>query len=994
MHSLDTLNYRCHTVALLGNTADGRGSSSPDTLSFTDIRELDIPATRAFRSRITAKAPTPSPILRTPFQAGTMARGTVHEAQPVARLLQRASFLCLRGRHDDALAVAKEALRSASLRDPDSDSSRKLQAQCLTQMGAAQSAAGHGFDAIATLRDALKRDPSAVGALTGLAVVLKGTDPIHVPEALSLLRQAHVVEPANEEVCATLATLLTDVGVRLKLAGLPASAIEHYNEATTVLPDYGQAYYNLGVAYADSGNAQMAQKCYEKCIALHPHHVEAWCNLGVLHKNAGRLEDALEAYNSALESNPNFELAKRNLAVALCERGTAIKDAGDGKTAKALYKRALALCPNFADAHYNLGVTYVEEGKPERALVCYSLAVQFNDKLTEAHNNLGVVHKDLGNLDKALECYKQALQCDDQHHQTHNNIAVVYTLMGNVEQASHHLDVANALCPRYAEAHNNIGVLLRDQGDIDEAIVKYDSCIKLDPRADMAYQNRLHALNYSEHWTKTEVFEEHRKWGAAFQARIDAEVAAAAVSSPNDSLALKVRAWAKDPPCPDPSVSRGPSTGRPLRVAYISPDFFSHSVSYFAEVLLANHSPDCVTVFAYSNTAQQDAKTERLKSYPNVEGRWRNIWGMSAVDVAKLIIADKIDILVELAGHTANNRLDVMALRMAPVQVTWIGYPNTTGLPSIHYRVTDASVDPKDTTQKFTEKLWRLPGSFLCYTPSVDAPKSVAPPPSELSGGIVTFGSFNVLAKCQARTIKLWASILKRVPYSRLLLKAKPLGAAKARRRIEKQFEQHGVSAKRLDLVPLIPATHSHLQAYANMDVGLDPFPYAGTTTTCEALYMGVPVITMGVRSEKGDHAHNVGVSLLTSIGHSELIAYSDHEYVEKAVALGTDLPRLKKIRERLRTDMMDSPLGDAQKYLENVETMFCDMWEERGGKTGRKPPTRAKETATNKRGTVELNVEAFQGADVEPKSRRHKSDVKKPAANGILRSPEVKVCE
>eukprot|EP00171_Calliarthron_tuberculosum_P020617 IDg20617t1 len=172
--------------------------------------------------------------------------------------------------------------------------------------------------------------------------------------------------------------------------------------------------------------------------------------------------------------------------------------------------------------------------------------------------------------------------------------------------------MAIAICPQYAEAHNNIGVLLRDEGDIDEAIKAYETCIKLDPRADMASQNRLHALNYSDFWTKQEVFQEHRNWGDAFQARIDAEVSACLTQSPTNSLAAKVEAWATDPPRPDPNITRGPGTNRPLRVAYLSPDFFTHSVSYFAEVLLANHSADAVTVFAYANVAQPDSKTERL----------------------------------------------------------------------------------------------------------------------------------------------------------------------------------------------------------------------------------------------------------------------------------------------------------------------------------------------------------------------------------------------
>lgn len=821
----------------------------------------------------------------------------------------------------------------------------------LVQLGSVHLAQGNLSASEKVLRRAVHLDPDSANALMALAVALKAADPIRIPECLDLLRHARkacldespkspaCADPSSsaslstlEDVSSKLAALLTDVGVRLKLAGLPASAIDHYHEALDVCSTYAHALYNLAVAHADSGDSAKARQCYEKCLKLNATHVEAWCNLGVLHRNDGQTDIAMQAYERALACNPNFELAKSNLAVALCEKATVLKDT-DPKAAKRLYKRALALQPSFSDAYYNLGVLYAESGKLERALVAYNLAVQFNPRSTEALNNLGVVYKELGNMEKALEFYKKALQCDKQHHQTHNNIAVVYTLMGNVDLGAEHLKLANLISPQYAEAYNNIGVLLRDQGDIDSAIWHYERCSQLDARADMAAQNRLHALCYSEKWTKVQVFEQHQQWGKAFQQRIDNEIEQAANGSQTGNpVAAHLLKCLKNPPRPCADTPRGPRTGRPLRVAYVSPDFFTHSVSYFAEVLLRKYDRDGFEVYAYANVAQADSKTERFRYL--LGDRWRNIWGMTASAVAKLIIDDNIDILVELAGHTANNRLDVMALRLAPVQVTWIGYPNTTGLNSIHYRVTDGTVDPVDTSQQFSEKLWRLPEVFLCYTPALEAPEELSEPPSTSSGGIVTYGSFNVLSKIQSRTVKLWAEILRRVPNSRLLLKAKPFGAAGAKRRMEELFEKEGISADRLDLVPLIPSTRSHLQVYANVDVALDPFPYAGTTTTCEALYMGVPVVTLGTTPENGDHAHNVGVTLLKALGHDELVTFTEEKYVDTAVGLGTDLHRLSSIRRNLRRDMMRSGLGDANRYMRDVEDMFCGMWRERGGVT------------------------------------------------------------
>lgn len=857
-----------------------------------------------------------------------------------SQLLSRSIFFSSRGRPEAALQVAKQA-RDAHL----ALHSETGLGPFLVQIASVHLSQNNLAEAQAVLRKALTLDPDDPDALCGLALVLKATDPLHMAESLDLLRTARTSACQREErgerpsfmstslseISQHLASLLTDVGVRLKIAGLPASGIQHYEEALEVCPTYAQALYNLGVAYTDSGEPLKARKCYERCLQVNPSHVEAWCNLGVIHRNDRNIDLAMQAYERALAANPNFELAKTNMAVALCEKGTACKQK-DRKAACRLYKKSLALHPTFSDAHYNLGVWYAEEGKLERALTSYNLAVKFNPDLTEAHNNLGVVHKELGNFQMALECYLNALRCDKQHHQTHNNIAVVYTLMGDVESATEHLQCANSISPEYAEAHNNMGVLLRDRGDIDTAIWHYERCTELDPRAMMAAQNRLHALSYSEKWTKAQVFHQHKIWGSAFQDRIDAEIKLAASSAHvNNPVAIHLLQCLRSPPAPDPTQRRGPRTGRPLRVGFLSPDFFTHSVSYFAEVLLTYLDPEGFKIFAYANVAQPDAKTQRFRSL--LGDNWRNIWGLTASAAAKLIIEDQIDILVELAGHTANNRLDIMALRLAPVQVTWIGYPNTTGLSTIHYRVTDGVVDPPETTQEFTEKLWRLPDVFLCYTPAQDAPEDCSPPPVLSSGGIVTFGSFNVLPKIQARTVRLWAEILRRVPLSRLLLKAKPFGAAYAKRRMEALFEEEGISADRLDLVPLIPATRSHLQVYSNVDVALDPFPYAGTTTTCEALYMGVPVITLGVKPENGDHAHNVGTTLLTAIGHSELVAFSEEDYIAKAISLGTDIERLKDIRSQLRRDMMESPLGQAERYIRNVEKMFCAMWVERGGR-------------------------------------------------------------
>jgi len=298
---------------------------------------------------------------------------------------------------------------------------------------------------------------------------------------------------------------------------------------------------------------------------------------------------------------------------------------------------------------------------------------------------------------------------------------------------------------------------------------------------------------------------------------------------------------------------------------------------------------------------------------------------MGSKECAELIRRDRIDILVELTGHTAGNRLDVMAHKPSPVQATWIGYPNTTGLPTIDYRFTDEIVDPSDTKQEYVENLIRFPGPFLCYTPPSDAPEvSVAP---ILTNGFVTFGSFNNLAKINDRVLAVWCAILKRVADSRMLLKCKPFACPSVRKKILERFEQEGVEAKRVDLIPLLPTTNEHLQSYSMVDISLDTYPYAGTTTTCEALYMGVPVVTLR-RVRYPNHAHNVGATLLSRIrGLERFITTTEEQYIKVATECATNLTQLAELRRNLRPMMVASPLCDGKNFGKHLETSYVDIW-------------------------------------------------------------------
>ncbi|MBY0509054.1 MAG: glycosyltransferase, partial [Rhodospirillaceae bacterium] len=377
-------------------------------------------------------------------------------------------------------------------------------------------------------------------------------------------------------------------------------------------------------------------------------------------------------------------------------------------------------------------------------------------------------------------------------------------------------------------------------------------------------------------------------------------------------------AWGKSAPSVPAMRPADPDPTRRLRVGYVSPDFRRHSVSFFVEPLLAAHDAEAVEVFCYADVAHGDAVTARLKAAAH---HWRDSHNLRGAALLNLIREDRIDILVDLAGHTKGNRLAVFARRAAPVQVTAWGYPATTGLPAMDYRLCDAVTDPASEADAWAvETLVRLSPGLHCYAPPADAPP-VAPLPA-LAAGHVTFGSFNKLAKISPWTVALWSAALKAVPGSRLLLKTKPLAEAETRARIEHMFAVQGIAAGRLDLRGWVPGDHGHLDLYNQVDIALDTAPYNGTTTTCEALWMGVPVLTVAGRG----HAARVGASLLTQANMADWIVPED-EFAARAAAFAADPGGLDKLRKTLRAKAAASALCDAAAHARGLETAYRAMW-------------------------------------------------------------------
>jgi protein O-GlcNAc transferase len=537
------------------------------------------------------------------------------------------------------------------------------------------------------------------------------------------------------------------------------------------------------------------------------------------------------------------------------------------------------------------GLEYHRTGRLAKAEACFRRVLVARPDYAEGYYNLGVALKDQGKLDEAAAAYRQAIRFKPNYAEVHSNLGNALQEQGKSDEAVAACRQAISIKPDLAKAHSNLGNALNDQGKLDEAATAYRQAIGIKPDYAAAHSNLLLSLNYDDKSTADRLFAAHREWD---------ERHARQVSRPT-------------------TYANDREMGRRLKIGYVSPDFQAHSVAYFVEPLLRGHDRQAVEVFCYAEVKRPDAVTAQLRGLAD---HWLVTVRLSDDELAERIRADGIDILVDLSGHTGNNRLRVFARKPAPVQVTWLGYPNTTGLEAIDYRLVDAVTDPVGEADAWaSETLVRLEGGFLCYA-ALKAPEPTVPPC--LKTGTVTFGSFNNPPKLSAATFDAWARLLGRLPQARLLLKGKPFADAGTRALFLARLGERGVAAERVELVASMPSIAAHLALYHRVDIALDPFPYNGTTTTCEALWMGVPVVTL-----RGDrHAGRVGASLLSQIGLTDLIANSVEEYVEIALALAGNPGRLDDLRGALRPRIAASPLCDRRAFARKMEGAFRTMWE------------------------------------------------------------------
>jgi len=497
-----------------------------------------------------------------------------------------------------------------------------------------------------------------------------------------------------------------------------------------------------------------------------------------------------------------------------------------------------------------------------------------------------------GLLDQAADTLRLALDADPDHIPALVELGnTLYSKALMNDAADCYLRVLR-MKPDLAVVHSNLGIVLQEQGKTVEAIEAYRKALELDPGYASARSNLLRCLNFHPSLTNEQLFEAHKSFDALYGL----------------------------PHCDGfRQFTFVPDVEKRLRIGYVSPDFGVHSIAYFVTSVFPKHNRENFMIFCYSDRMREDATSERINIGADV---WRRTSGMNDETLSSLIRDDKIDILVDLAGHTGVNRLPVFASRPAPVQVAWLGYPNTTGLSAMDYRIVDDVTDPQGEADLYhTETLVRMADGFLCFDPPGKSPE-VAPPPL-LRNGFVTFGSFNALAKINDEVIKLWSRILASVPGSRFLLKNKCLFDEKTRNELKSSFASHGIDPGRILMTPFNNSAEEHLAQYMHMDISIDTFPYNGTTTTCESLWMGVPVI--GVLGNR--HASRVTASIITRLGLDALVARTSDECTEIAAFLARNVGLLKMIRYGLRERMLTSRLCDAVGFTAELEEAYRNMW-------------------------------------------------------------------
>ena len=667
-------------------------------------------------------------------------------------------------------------------------------------------------------------------------------------------------------------------------AGDYSTALQAIQSALKVTPQDATLWCTCGAAHRHAMEFEDARVAYERAIQLDPRYLQALSNLGEWHLARGSAEAALEQLDAALAVDPEFFEARVNRVAALFELGRF-------EAARTEAEKLVESAPDRPEPYVNLGNVLVHTGKAKQAVKQYRKALELRPDYAEAHFNLATLLGSQEDLKKAISYLEQQIEAKGE---SIHRLA----LLASAHQAAGHLTKAEELCrqiivrqPQSLSAHITLASCVSNAGDSAAALPLYRRVIELDRTQAAMASNVLFELNYLSEYSREEIFRQHVEWARQYELPM----------SPVAAFEQRHR---------DPQ--------RKLKIGYVSGDFCAHPVGFLLRDILRNHDRSVFEVHCFSMLMRPDEVSADIQASAD---KWDDIFLLSDDEFAEVVRSAEIDVLVDLSGHTAFHRLIAFSKRLAPVQASWIGYFHSTGLSAMDYFITDPCTSPRDGGQHFSEVAVHLPQTRFCYN-APDYASEVAPHPCGAAGSI-TFGSFNRLAKLNAQVIEAWSKILLAVPQSRLVLKAGAFSEVAVRDAFIARFDAHGISKARLDLRP--SSSHREMLAeYGQIDIALDAFPFNGGMTTLEALWMGLPVITIAGETVVSRQT----VSALANLGLADELAFANvGDYVAGAIALAANPVRLAELRSQIRPRMEASPLRQAEQFTRDLEALYRRMW-------------------------------------------------------------------
>lgn len=690
--------------------------------------------------------------------------------------------------------------------------------------------------------------------------------------AADAYRRAIAVDPQCGDAHFALGNVLQSLGSY-------ADAIAAYERAVELQPDSFAALNNLGNCLQRCGRFHEAAAAYTRAREIRPAEAGAMANLGTVLQEIDRGDEAITLLRAAVDLQPTQVAHAVNLGIALCRRR-------EFAQAEGILRHALDQDAHSADAAFNLGNALHGLGRAEDAAELYGRALHLRPGFVDASINLGNMQREMGQFTAAAAAYEAALKIQPDSVVAMNNAGALLRTLGRLDEAEDMLRCGLQVNPRHAALYDNLGSVLKDAGELDAAIDCFRQSLSLEPNNPVTHSNLAYAHSFQVAQPQP-ILEECLRWNNRFAAVPRLE------------------------PLPRPNP-----TPRRLRIGYVSADFREHCQTLFTTPLLSHHDHGEFDIYCYSSVERPDEQTRRLATYADV---WREVRTLDDAALAERIRADRVDILVDLTMHMARGRLLAFARKPAPIQVAWLAYPGTTGIGAMDFRISDPRLDPTGFDDHYSERTIRLTDSFWCYDPLTTEPKVNSLP--ALERGYVTLGCLNNPCKLTDGTLRLWSRVMQAVPTSRLRILA-PSG--RHGQRVVQRLTLQGIAPHRVELVPY-RARAEYLRYYHDIDLGLDTFPYNGHTTSLDSLWMGVPTITRVGATSVG----RGGLSQLFHLGLTELSADTDEAFVDRAVELCGNLPKLVQLRTQLRERLEQSPLMDGARFARQMESAYRYLWQQ-----------------------------------------------------------------